>query len=153
MGDGVTSGTRSGGVLLAGGVLAIGIAYAAAIVRGAAPAWAPWLLAFGAAATPVGLFVLGAETRGALSRGVAVLLGALFVVLFASFGAGLALPAGEGAAGRLLLGLPFRLAIVFYGVGFVPLVALPLAFAMTFNDRGPLPADAASTAGSGTRGP
>lgn len=88
----------------------------------------------GAASTPIGLFVLGAATRGVHTRKVRLLLAALFVVLFASIAFALALPAAEGAGGRLLLGLPLRLAIVFYGVGFVPLIALPMAFAKTFRD-------------------
>ena len=129
-----SAGARAGLALLTGGTVAIGCAYAAAIVLGTAPRWAEWLLALGAAATPVGLFALGAVTRNVLARGVGVLLAMLFVALFASFAAGLAIPPSEGPGGRLLFGLPLRLAIVFYGVGFVPLLALPLTFAATFRD-------------------
>jgi hypothetical protein len=54
-------------------------------------------------------------------------------VLFGSFGAALGLPADDAANESLLLGLPLRLALVFYGVGFVPLLALPIAFGLTFE--------------------
>lgn len=129
------AGIGAGLALLCGGTVAIGAAYAAAIVLGEAPSWAPWALVFGAAATPVGLFVIGAATRGVLTRGLGVVLGALFLLLFGSFSGALALAPDEGPGGRLLFGLPLRLAIVFYGVGFVPLVALPVVFGLTFGDR------------------
>jgi hypothetical protein len=124
--------TRFGLGLFIAGSIAIAIAYGATIVLGSAPTWAPWLVAFGGSATSVGLFVIGAASRGAVSPAVGWMLAALFLVLFGSFGAALALPANEGA-GRLVLGLPLRLAIVFYGVGFLPLLGLPVAFALTFE--------------------
>ncbi|HVZ49962.1 MAG TPA: hypothetical protein VG916_14340 [Gemmatimonadaceae bacterium] len=124
--------TRTGIVLVTGGVAAAGAAYAAAAGLGTAPAWAPWLLAIGASGGSVGLFVLGAATRGTVTPRVTALLAGLFVVLVTSFGVALALGPREGPGGPLLLGLPLRLAVVFYGVGFVPLLALPLAYARTF---------------------
>lgn len=132
----MTGGVAAVGLGYAGAVAAAGAAYAGAAITGAAPAWAPWLLAIGGSAATVGLFVLGAATRRVLSRGVAILLGLLFLVLAGSFGLALAMHAREGAGGPLLLGLPLRLAIVFYGVGFVPLLALPLAHALTFRAGG-----------------
>jgi len=116
------------------GSAAVGVAYAATIIMGAAPPWAPWLVAVGGAAATVGLFVLGARTRGVGSRGVSITLAVLFVTIAAAFGIALALAPREVAGGPLLLGLPLRLAIVFYGVGLVPLFALPLVFAKTFRD-------------------
>lgn len=138
--------TRSGLALLTGGVACVGIAYAGAMVSGAAPVWAPWLVAVGGSAASVSLFVLGAATRRAAPRGVATLLGVLFIVLVASFGAALALGPREGPGGVLFLGLPLRLALVFYGVGCLPLLVLPITFAMTFG-RGE---DGGDAAGSGS---
>ncbi len=40
----------------------------------------------------------------------------------------------EGAGARLLLGLPLRAALVLYGVGLLPIVVLPFAYAVTFDD-------------------
>jgi hypothetical protein len=124
---------KAGIALFASGTVAIAIAYGTTMISGTAPAWAPWLVAYGGSATSVGLFVIGAASRGSVSPAVGSMLVALFLVLFGSFGAALALPANEGAGGPLVLGLPMRLAIVFYGVGFVPLLGLPIAFALTFE--------------------
>jgi hypothetical protein len=117
---------------MAGGTALIGAAYIVTMVAGAPPAWAPWGVAIGGSATSVALFVLGAASRGPVGRGTALLLAALGLVIAGSFSAALSLaaPAGDGA--RLVLGLPLRLAIVFYGVGFIPLFVLPIAFARTF---------------------
>lgn len=129
------SAARAGIVLLTAGTAAIGVAYAASIVGNAAPAWAPWAVALGGSAASVSFFVLGSASRGRISRGTALLLGALFLVLVGSFGAALALPAREGPGDAIVFGLPLRLAVVFYGVGFVPLLALPVAFGLTFRRR------------------
>ncbi len=127
--------TKSGIALFASGAIAIAIAYGATVFSGSAPAWAPWLVAFGGSATSVGLFVLGAASRVPVSPAVGWMLVVLFLVLFGSFGAALALPANEGAGSQQVLGLPLRLAIVFYGVGFLPLLGLPVAFALTFEKQ------------------
>lgn len=119
------------------GMSLVGAAYAATAVTGASPSWAPWCVAFGGATASVALFVLGAATRGTLGPGTAWLLVALFVVIAGAFGAALAIGAPAGPE-PVTFGLPRRLAIVFYGVGFAPLLVLPFAFARTFGrgDRG-----------------
>ena len=60
-----------------------------------------------------------------------------FVVamLVIGFGAALALPATEGPLSTLWLGLPARAAIVIYGVGLLPIVVLPIAYALTFETQ------------------
>jgi hypothetical protein len=45
----------------------------------------------------------------------------------------LALPGSEGPLTRLWLGLPARAAVVIYGVGLLPIIVLPVAYAMTFE--------------------
>jgi hypothetical protein len=55
-------------------------------------------------------------------------------VLAVGFGAALLLPASDGALSRLWLGLPARAAIVIYGVGLLPIIILPVAYAMTFEE-------------------
>jgi hypothetical protein len=123
---------RLGVALLAGGAAAVGAAYAAAIAVTPAPAWAPWALALGGTSSSIGLFVVGAARRRAMTRGVALALAGLFLLIAGAFGAALALPA-EGPGGALFLGLPVRLAIVFYVVGLVPTVVLPVVFGVTFE--------------------
>ena len=57
----------------------------------------------------------------------------VILVLMIGFGAALALPATEGPLSRLWLGLPLRAAFVIYGVGLLPIIVLPVAYAMTFE--------------------
>jgi len=45
------------------------------------------------------------------------------------------LPANEGPASTLWLGLPLRAAIVIYGIGLMPVVVLPVAYALTFETQ------------------
>lgn len=124
--------TRAGVACLLGGTLAIAAAYVATIAAGAAPSWAPAALALGATTMSVAMFVLGAATRGVFTRGIALLLAALAAVMIGAFGAGLVMTPGPDAE-PLLLGIPRRLAMVFYGVGFLPLFVLPLVFARTLG--------------------
>jgi len=114
--------------------LCIGGAYALAFTAGGAPPWAAWALAIGAPAALAAVMLLGAARRGRVAPAVAWAIGLTFGVLVLSFGAALLLPAAEGPGGRLLLGLPLRTAIVLYGVGLVPLLFLPWAYAASFDD-------------------
>src|SRR5206468_740053 len=61
----------------------------------------------------------------------------LFVIaiLATGFAAALALPANESASSHLWLGLPLRAAVVIYGIGLLPIVVLPVAYAMTFRTQ------------------
>jgi hypothetical protein len=117
------------------GILAIAIAYAAAFGRAGTPTWAPWLLALGIPISLGAIVILGAA-RG--RNGVGPLkLPILFVVAVLAIGfcAALALPATESPLSRLWLGLPARAAIVIYGIGLLPIVVLPVAYALTFESQ------------------
>ena len=57
------------------------------------------------------------------------------LVLIIGFGAPLLLPATEGPLSKLWLGLPARAAIVIYGVGLLPIIVLPVAYALTFETQ------------------
>jgi len=61
----------------------------------------------------------------------------LFVVAVLALGfcAALALPATESPLSRLWLGLPARAAVVIYGIGLLPIVVLPVAYALTFETQ------------------
>ena len=116
-------------------VLAIAAGYAAAFTSTGTPGWAPWLLALGIPISLGAIMILGAA-RG--PRGIGPLKGPFaFVVatLALGFGAALALPANEGAASNLWLGLPARAAIVIYVVGLLPIIVLPVAYALTFESQ------------------
>jgi hypothetical protein len=79
--------------------------------------------------------ILGA-TRG--RRGIGPLrIPFAFVVLTLAVGfcAALALPVSETPSSDLWLGLPARAAIVIYGVGLLPTIILPIAYALTFESQ------------------
>ncbi|MHB8839265.1 MAG: hypothetical protein ACYC7F_09970 [Gemmatimonadaceae bacterium] len=112
---------------------AIGGAYGLAFLPGGAPPWAAWGLALGSAGALSSTMALGAMRRGQL-RPVALIACLLtFLVVGGAFGAAILLPPAEGAKAALVLGLPLRTAIVLYGVGIVPLLFLPLAYAASFD--------------------
>lgn len=126
---------RAARVTLVLAVCAIAGGYAAAFIPGGTPAWAPWLLAIGIPAALGGIMALGAA-RG--SAGIGKLkfpFAFVFVVLTAGFCLALGLPANEGPASTLWLGLPARAAIVIYGIGLLPIVVLPVAYALTFDTQ------------------
>jgi drug/metabolite transporter (DMT)-like permease len=128
--------TRSAALTaLFAGILAIAIGYAAAFRQGATPVWAPWLLALGIPISLGAIMILGAA-RG--RRGIGPLkLPFLFVVAVLAIGfcAALALPSTEGPLSKLWLGLPARAAVVIYGIGLLPIVVLPVAYALTFETQ------------------
>jgi len=126
---------RAARVTLVLAVCAIACGYAAAFIPGGAPAWAPWLLAVGIPGALGGIMALGAA-RG--SAGIGKLkfpFAFVFVVLTAGFCLALWLPANEGPTSVLWLGLPARAAIVIYGIGLLPIVVLPVAYALTFDTQ------------------
>jgi hypothetical protein len=111
---------------------AIAAAYLSAFFGGGT-GWGAWLMALGVAVLVVGLMVLGAVRRGDGIGALRLPLLFTFLVIVGAFGAALALPAVEGAGARLLLGLPLRAAIVLYGIGVLPLIVLPITYALTFD--------------------
>lgn len=124
---------RRGLILIVAGTIAVGLAYAGAFLRGGAPPWAPWAMTLGIGFLCVGFMALGAARTG---RPLGILwlpLTFTFVVLVGGFGLALALPGSEGPAARLVGGLPLRAALIIYGVGLLPALALPLAYALTFE--------------------
>jgi hypothetical protein len=57
------------------------------------------------------------------------------LALSSGFALALGLPANEGATTTLVLGLPVRAAIILYGIGLMPIVILPVAYAITFETQ------------------
>ena len=124
---------RASLVGLVAGILAIAVGYAAAFLPGGAPPWAPWLLALGIPIALGAIMILGAA-RGRMGIGPLKYPFAFVVAVLAiGFCAALALPATESALSRLWLGLPARAAIVIYGIGLLPIIVLPVAYALTFE--------------------
>ena len=112
------------------GLLAAVAAYGDALIAGAATTASGWLMAFALVLVLPATLALGARRSRGTSRlavSVAVLLG---VVLAAGFGLALGLP-DLGSNEPLWLGLPRRAAVIVYGVGLIPLLFLPWAYART----------------------
>lgn len=135
--------TRAAVAGLVVATLAIGLAYASALLAlgadGRAPTWAPWLMATGVPLALVSVMTLGAARGGRVPGVLLVAFAFVGMLLAAGFALALALPgsAGTAAAGTagepLLLGLPRRAAIIVYGIGLLPVLVLPVAYAMTFE--------------------
>lgn len=126
---------RSALIALFLAIAAIASGYAAAFSPAGTPVWAAWLLALGIPIALGAIMILGAA-RG--RRGIGRLkipFAFVVLVLVIGFGAALALPATEGPLSTLWLGLPARAAIVIYGVGLLPIVVLPIAYALTFETQ------------------
>lgn len=122
------------GLIFAAAVLMLtGYALAFAGERGAA--LGAWALVLGNAVLAPAAMALGAPLRGTRGSVVCGALWATGFVLFVAFAVALALPADEAAASRLFLGFPRRAAIVIYGAGVLPLLALPALFAWSFDAR------------------
>jgi len=117
--------------------LMIAAAYASAFLGAPGPAsWAPWMFVLGVPGAIVSVMVLGAARgrRGALGSLIAPML-LVGLALATGFGLALALPANESESTRLVLGLPLRAAIILYGIGLMPIVVLPVAYALTFETQ------------------
>lgn len=126
---------RAARLALTAASIAIAIGYASAFRKGGAPAWAPWLLAVGIPVALVAVMVMGAaRDRGGI-RKLALPFAFVGVLLTLGFALALWLPANESADSSLYLGLPLRAALVIYGVGLIPIVVLPVAYALTFETQ------------------
>jgi len=96
------------------------------------PTWAPWLFMVGTTMSLVTIMGVGASRRGHLGR-MRWILGGVFLILIVGFGVALALPPADPADPTLWLGLPPRAAVILYGVGLLPFLAVPVSYALTFD--------------------
>lgn len=113
---------------------AIAFAYAAAIVTGGMASWSAWVMAIATPLSMVAVIALGAARSGQRLDGLRRLvlpLVAVLAIMLAAFAAALLLP---GVTEPLIFGLPRRAAIVLYGIGLLPALILPIAYALTFDD-------------------
>ncbi|HYJ80068.1 MAG TPA: hypothetical protein VEW03_10725 [Longimicrobiaceae bacterium] len=114
------------------GTLAIAAAYASAFLPGDPPGWSAWAMGTGTAVVMVSAMALGAVRRGGVGR-LKLPFAFVFVVLAGGFAAVMLMPP-EAPGDPLFLGLPARAAIVLIGIGLLPLLVLPVAYALTFDE-------------------
>ncbi len=133
--QGIDTTRRAARAVLVIAVCAIAAGYAAAFFPGGAPVWAPWLLAVGIPGALGGIMALGAARGRAGIGKLKFPFAFVFVVLTGGFCLALGLPASESIGSTLWLGLPTRAAIVIYGIGLLPIVVLPVAYALTFDTQ------------------
>lgn len=119
---------------IAGSALGLTVAYGSAFLPDGPPAWAPWLFVVATAFMMVATMALGAARRGRIGRlwGPFVL---VLLILVGGLAAVLTLPPTDPAAPTLWLGLPPRAAIVVYGLGLLPFLIVPTAYAWTFDEQ------------------
>jgi hypothetical protein len=117
------------------GILAIAAGYGSAFSKMGTPQWGPWLLALGIPVSVGAIMILGAA-RGRSGIG-SLRLPFFFVIAILAIGfcGALALPATDGPTSTLWLGLPLRAAVIIYGIGVLPIVVLPVAYAVTFRTQ------------------
>ena len=118
---------------LLAGTLAITAGYGSAFLPGPPPAWAAWAMATGSSLVMVASMALGAAREGKGIGRLKWVFALVFVILAGGFGAVMLLPA-EAPGAPLWFGLPLRAAIVLIGIGLLPLLVLPLAYALTFDE-------------------
>lgn len=131
---------RAALLAIAGSSAALALAYGSAFWPGGVPGWAPWLFMAATSVTMVATMALGAA-RGGRIGALWVPFGLVLVVLLGGFGLALALPPAVDPVAALWLGLPRGAAIVVYGVGLVPYLLVPVAYAWTFDRLALTPAD------------
>lgn len=119
---------------------AMALSYGSAFLPSGAPAWAPWAAALAIPGALVSTMTLGAARQDTIGRLVPPF-AFVFVVLAGGFCVALALGSAEPGDPTLWLGLPPRAAVILYGVGFLPLVVVPLAYALTFDELALRPED------------
>ena len=125
---------RNSLLALFAGTLAIAAAYASAFLPGDPPSWAAWALAMGTATVMVSASALGA-VRADRGLGRLKLPFALaFLIVAGGFALVLSMPGVDPANPTLFLGLPPRTAVVLLGIGLLPLLVMPVAYALTFDD-------------------
>ena len=116
------------------GTLACAAAYASAFLPGDPPGWSPWALGIGTAVVMVAASALGAARADTGIGRLKLPFAIAFLIVAGGFAAVLSMPAPDAANPTLFLGLPAGAAIVILGIGLLPLLVLPIAYALTFED-------------------
>jgi hypothetical protein len=113
-------------------MVVLAVAYATALLPGGSPPFAPWIFALGTASSMVAVLILGAARKGAGLGALKWVFAFCFVSVAGGFAVALMAPPVT-ATSRLWLGLPAGAAAILFLVGLVPMLILPVAYALTFD--------------------
>lgn len=131
----MTKPRRAAVVVLFVSIAAMALAYAEALVTKGASTSAPWIAAIAVPIALTAIMILGA-VRGDKDIGrLRIPFVFVALILIIGFLSALMLPASESPTSSLWLGLPARAAIVIYGIGVLPIIVLPVAYALTFETQ------------------
>lgn len=119
-------------IALALGCAAIAGAYATTFTAGRSTV-APWLMVMGLALTCSASVALGALRGKRTPRLLWWTVVFVAAELAAGFGFALSGLGSDPRTSPLVLGLPLHTAVLVYGVGLVPMILLPLVYALTFD--------------------
>ncbi len=117
---------------IAAAMIVIALCYASAFLPGGAPVWVAWPFMIATSVSLVAAMTLGAVRHGARLGPLTMPFALTLLILVAGFGLALMQPPPT-AESRLWFGLPAGAALVLYGVGLLPVLVLPLAYALTFD--------------------
>ncbi len=125
----VTPLKRGALVGVAAGTGAIGATYLAAFLGHGSAGWIPAVFVVGVATIMVSMMVLGAATGRGIGK-LALPFAFTWLLLVGGIAAAHLLPS---ASRPYFLGLPPAAALILYGIGFLPILVLPFAYALTFD--------------------
>lgn len=120
---------------LIAGTSLIAAGYASAFLDGGPPRWAAWTLVLGIPLSIVAILALGAVKKNRGLGKLAIPFALVFLLLVGGFSLSLGLGGNDSIHSKLWLGLPLRAAIIIYGIGLIPIVVLPIAYALTFETQ------------------
>lgn len=112
-------------VALAGG-------YASAFLPGGPPKFVTWVFALATASAMIAMLVLGAARKGVNLGALKLVFAFCFLCVGGGFAIALLAPPVLPDA-RLWLGLPQGAAAILFVVGLLPMLVLPIAYALTFE--------------------
>ncbi|MBI4409160.1 MAG: hypothetical protein HY561_05600 [Gemmatimonadetes bacterium] len=127
----------------------LALAYGTAFLPGGAPGWSLGAAVLGSSGSLLGFLVLGATGSGGRLRRLLIPFLLIFLLLVGAFAFALWAPAPEPEQPELWLGLPPATAVLLYGVGLLPLLILPLAYALTFDETAASSGDASPAMSAG----
>jgi hypothetical protein len=113
-------------------ILVLAVGYATALLPGGPPPFVPWLFAFATASSMSAILILGAARKGVRLGALKWVFGLCFLSVAGGFAVALVAPPVTPDS-RLWLGLPAGAAAILFLVGLVPMLILPIAYALTFD--------------------